>query len=66
METRQRTVIKAVLWTVLGMVIMALVGLILTGSLATGGAMAAINAILGFVSYFLYERVWSRVRWGRV
>jgi len=64
METRARTLVKAVLWNVIGLAVMSLVGLAMTGSAALGGLMAGINTAIGLVSYFLYERVWSRVRWG--
>ena len=66
METKQRSLVKALLWTLLGVVTMSLVGLYFTGSLAVGGAMAAVNACLGFLTYLVYERVWALVRWGRV
>lgn len=65
METRARTVVKSVLWTLLGLVVMVGVGFAFTGSLAVGGGMAAINAVLGFLTYLVYERVWSGIRWGR-
>ncbi len=66
MESGRRTLVKAVLWTVLGCVVMTLVGLAFTGSAAVGGAMAVINACLGFVTYLVYERIWSRIPWGRL
>ena len=66
METRSRTLVKSVLWTLLGLVVMALVGLAFTGSLAASGGMAAVNAALGFLSYLLYERLWAGIRWGRL
>lgn len=65
METRARTLVKAVLWTLLGLVVMVAVGFAFTGSLMVGGGMAAINAALGFVTYLLYERIWAGIRWGR-
>lgn len=65
METRQRTLVKGMIWIVLGLVTMSLVGLLFTGSMAVGGTMALVNSAIGFVSYVLYERVWSGVRWGR-
>ncbi|MBW4982746.1 DUF2061 domain-containing protein [Mameliella sp. CS4] len=65
METRARTLVKSVLWTALGLVVMAGVGLAFTGSLAVGGGMAVVNAVIGFLSYLVYERVWSGIRWGR-
>ena len=65
METRARTLVKSALWTAIGLVVMCLVGLAFTGSAAIGGAMAAVNAMLGFIMYAGYERLWSRITWGR-
>ena len=65
MDSRSRTLLKSALWTLLGLVTMSLVGLLFTGSLALGGGMAAINAVLGFLCYLVYERVWAGIRWGR-
>mgnify|MGYP000066935254 CR=1 FL=1 len=65
METRRRTLIKALLWQLLGLVMMIIVGWVLTGSIATGSGIALINTLIGFISYVLYERVWARIGWGR-
>lgn len=65
MDTNKRTLTKAVLWNLLGLAVMSLVGFALTGSVATGGAMALINTVIGFVTYVAYERLWSRITWGR-
>lgn len=65
METRARTLVKSVLWTLLGLVVMVGVGFAFTGSLIAGGGMAVINATIGFVTYLLYERIWAGIRWGR-
>ncbi|MGB7261889.1 MAG: DUF2061 domain-containing protein [Albidovulum sp.] len=65
MDTNKRTLTKAVLWNLLGLAVMSLVGFALTGSVATGGAMALINSVIGFVTYVAYERLWSRITWGR-
>ncbi len=65
METAKRSVLKAILWNVLGLLIMTLTGLLMTGSMAVGGALAVLNTVVGFVSYLGYERVWARISWGR-
>ena len=65
METKKRTLVKAVVWNMIGLVVMALVGLVLTGSAAVGGTMAMINTAIGLTTYVLYERVWARIGWGR-
>ncbi len=66
MDTRARTLVKAILWNAIGLVVMGLVGLAMTGSLAVGGAMAAINTAIGLTFYILHERLWSHIRWGRL
>lgn len=65
METRTRTIVKSGVWTLLGLISMALVGLASTGSMALGGTMALANAAIGFVFYLAYERIWSKIDWGR-
>ena len=65
MDTRARTWVKAVLWNVIGLAVMTLVGFVLTGSATVGGTMALINTTIGLTTYVIYERIWSRVQWGR-
>ncbi|KIC44569.1 hypothetical protein RA28_16885 [Ruegeria sp. ANG-S4] len=65
METRQRSVVKAVVWNAMGLAVMTLVGLIATGSAAVGGALAVVNTAIGLTMYIVYERVWAGISWGR-
>ena len=65
MDTRQRTLVKAVLWNAFGLAMMSLVGLVMTGSAAIGGMIAIINTVIGLTCYVVYERVWARIDWGR-
>ncbi|WP_224825840.1 DUF2061 domain-containing protein [Cognatishimia sp. MH4019] len=64
-ETRTRTIVKAVIWNLIGLAVMALVGFLLTGSWGIGGAMAIINACVGLTTYIVYERIWAHIQWGR-
>jgi len=57
--------VKAVVWNLMGLAMMCLVGAVMTGSFSVGGAMALVNAAIGLTTYVLYERFWSKVRWGR-
>ena len=65
METKQRTLVKAIGWNLLGLMMMSLVGLAMTGSMALGGTLAVINTLIGLSCYVVYERVWVRITWGR-
>ncbi len=65
MDTGKRTILKTFLWQCLGLVTMGLVGFAFTGSLTTGGILALANTAVGIVTYITYERIWSRINWGR-
>ena len=63
-ESRRRTLVKALLWQGIGLLSMTLIGWAMTGSVALGSSLAAVNMAAGFITYVLYERFWARVRWG--
>lgn len=65
METGSRSLVKALLWNMLGLTSMTIVGYVMTGSFSTGGWIAVINTALGFTLYLGYERIWARIGWGR-
>lgn len=64
METPARSFIKALVWQLMGLALMAGVGMLVTGSLQAGGKIALVNSAIGLVTYLIYERVWARVGWG--
>ncbi|WP_170595336.1 DUF2061 domain-containing protein [Ruegeria arenilitoris] len=65
METRRRSVVKAIIWNAMGLAVMTVVGLFATGSAAVGGALAVVNTAIGLTLYVIYERIWAGISWGR-
>lgn len=65
MDTGKRTLLKTIIWQILGLITMSAVGFAITGSLISGGALALANTGVGIITYISYERVWSRISWGR-
>jgi uncharacterized membrane protein len=65
MESGKRTIIKAILWNILGLLMMLLVGYLASGSWQLGGTIAFANTAVGVVCYIIYERIWAQVGWGR-
>ncbi|SPH17175.1 hypothetical protein DEA8626_00691 [Defluviimonas aquaemixtae] len=65
MDTGKRTILKAILWNTLGLAMMSVVGFVMTGSVFLGGTIALTNTMIGLLTYILYERIWSRIAWGR-
>jgi len=66
MESAKRTVLKAIIWQITGIITMGIVGVFMTGSVAQGLGLALANTAVGTLTYIIYERVWTRVRWGRI
>lgn len=65
MDTRKRTILKALTWQGLGLFTMTAMGLIYTGSLTSGATLALSSMALGFVFFLIHERIWNAIGWGR-
>ena len=65
METSKRAAAKALTWQATGLVAMTGLGYLVSGSLETAGQLAVGSTALGLVLYFLHEKAWARIRWGR-
>ncbi|ORE89914.1 DUF2061 domain-containing protein [Aurantimonas sp. 22II-16-19i] len=64
MESSKRSLAKAVSWQMVGLVTMAILGEVFTGSFFAGSELALTSCAIGFVMYVLHERVWAGIRWG--
>lgn len=64
-ESHPRSVVKAVTWRVLGSLDTFILSLIVTGDISAAGAIASIETMTKIVLYYLHERAWSSVSWGR-
>lgn len=66
MDTKLRTFVKAVSWQACGLVSMIGLAYLQTGAIGSALVFASSATALAFVCYFIHERAWSRVRWGRI
>jgi uncharacterized membrane protein len=65
METPTRIWTKALTWQALGLLIMVGVNYLYLGDWQAGLALSLVLSATGLVMYYLHERVWGQVRWGR-
>ena len=65
MDSNLRTLAKAATWQISGLIVMTLVGYLFTGSLLQGGGVAVTGTAIGTLSFFLHERAWNKITWGR-
>ena len=66
METRQRSIVKALSWRVLAAIITTLVVLVMTGKAEFAAKVGAIDTAIKLLIYFMHERVWNKINYGRI
>jgi len=64
-EAHRRSLVKAVTWRSLGSIDTFLISYIITGRVVLAGSIAGTELFTKFVLYYLHERIWAVIRWGR-
>lgn len=64
-ETNRRSIAKAVSWRTLGTLDTFLLSWLITGQWHLAAAIGGTEVITKMFLYYVHERVWTRVRWGR-
>lgn len=64
-ESAKRSLIKAVTYRVVIIISIFLIALITTNDYSATFKITFITAISGTILYYLHERAWSLIRWGR-
>jgi len=61
----RRSLAKAVTWRGTASIDTFLLGWLITGQAAWAGTIASIEILTKIVIYYVHERIWERVAWGR-
>jgi uncharacterized membrane protein len=64
-ETHTRSVLKAVSWRTLGTLDTFAISWFFTGRIEIAGSIAALEIATKIAWYYLHERVWAAISWGR-
>ncbi len=64
-EAHRRSFAKAVSWRVTGSIDTFLIGWLVTGNAVVAGTISAIEILTKIFLYYLHERVWGKIRWGK-
>jgi uncharacterized membrane protein len=64
-ETHTRSVLKAISWRTLGTLDTFAISWFLTGKIAMAGSIAGLELVTKIAWYYLHERVWAAISWGR-
>jgi uncharacterized membrane protein len=64
-ETHARSVLKAVSWRTLGTLDTFAISWFMTGRVAIAGSIAGMEIVTKIAWYYLHERIWAAISWGR-
>lgn len=65
-ETSTRSIVKTVTWRLTGSGATFLISYIMTGNLSIAGTIAAIQITSNTVLYYIHERIWNKLKWGKL
>jgi uncharacterized membrane protein len=61
--SRRRSILKTLSYRAIVTVILAVVAYVFTGNLYQTSTIAIVFGILATLTYYLHERLWSRINW---
>ncbi len=64
-EGHGRSFMKAVSWRTVGTFDTFIISFFVTGKVSLAGSIAAVEVVTKIMIYYLHERVWAVVPWGR-
>lgn len=65
MESHTRSIAKAMSYRILGSLSTAMIFLVLTGDWKMSAAAGASDTVVKLALYFLHERIWNHISFGR-
>jgi uncharacterized membrane protein len=64
-DSPTRSLAKAISWRVTGTADTFIISWLITGELALAGGIALTEVVTKIVLFWLHERVWNKVSWGK-
>ena len=64
-ETHLRSVVKGIVWRLLGSFTTVIIVYLLTRELVIAAEVGGIEILAKIFVYYSYERIWNAIKWGR-
>ena len=61
----KRSIAKAITWRITASLDTFVIAWIITGSIELGGFIAGVEAVTKIFIYYVHERIWNIIKWGR-
>jgi uncharacterized membrane protein len=66
MDTIVRSLVKTISWRLTGTLCTFLISFIILGDITTSSTIALIQLILNTIMFYIHERIWNIIKWGKV
>ena len=64
-DSSTRSLVKTLSWRVTGSSATFAISYIISGDFTIAGTIATIQIIANTILYFIHERIWNKISWGR-
>jgi uncharacterized membrane protein len=64
-DTTWRSIIKTISWRITGSSATFLIAYLISGNMSIAGTIAVIQLTANTILYYIHERIWNKIRWGR-
>jgi len=65
MDSKRRSIIKAITWRIFALLITIIVSFAILGSWSVSIAIGISSNLLKTLFYYIHERLWERTNWGK-
>lgn len=65
-DTSSRSVAKAISWRATGSFSTFVISYLLTENFTVASSIAVVQITANTILYFVHERIWNKIKWGRV
>jgi uncharacterized membrane protein len=63
--SKKRSLAKSLTWRIIAVISTFVIGYAMTGSLTFAASLTVVSNLINFILYYVHERVWLKVEWGR-
>ena len=64
-DSNNRSIAKTISWRLTGSFSTFMISYLILGSFSIAGSIAIVQIIANTILYYLHERVWNKIDWGR-
>ena len=64
-DSTNRSITKTISWRLTGSFSTFMISYLILGSFSIAGSIAVVQVIANTLLYYLHERAWNKIRWGR-